>query len=328
MRHKKHVHLWLVLALIAAVGVFSFASFWVNTRLEVEPEFGVTYSWLYAEQLGLDYQEVFLALVDELDVSSVRLPLYWSDIEQTEGEFDWEKSDWLIEAATERDLNLTVVVGAKVPRWPECFIPDWAEKLNETYQQHATLGMIEAAVSRYKDVGAIIRWQVDNEPFFPFGECPTFTVAQVQERVDLVRDLDDRPVQLTVSGELGAWMDAAQAADVLGLSMYRQTYNDFFGHFVYPLSPEFYYFRAKLIEGHVEQVVVSELQAEPWFNEPIESRPLTQWYDAFTQEMFEQNIIFARDAGLSEVYLWGAEWWYALKQAGDDRLWNTAENLF
>ena len=133
---------------------------------------------------------------------------------------------------------------------------------------------------------------------------------------------------MTVSGELGSWLDSAEAADVLGISMYRQTWNDIFGHFVYPLSPEYYYFRAKLVEGHVSHVIVSELQAEPWFNEPIDSKPIADWYETFTAEMFQKNVDFAREAGLSEVYLWGAEWWYALHEAGEDRLWNEAQSIF
>ncbi|NQV89578.1 MAG: beta-galactosidase [Parcubacteria group bacterium] len=325
---EKHLRIMLVIALIGAVGVFTFASFWMNNNPDIEPNFGVTYSWLYAEQLGLDYKETYKALVHEMGVKSIRLPIYWSDIESAEGEYDWKKPDWLIDIAEDNDLKITMVVGAKVPRWPECFVPDWVEKLNTTYQQQATLSFIEETVNRYKNSSAIVRWQVENEPFFPFGECPKVDVPQITERVDLVRRLDDRPIQMTVSGELGSWIDSAEAADILGISMYRQTWNDLFGYFVYPLSPEYYYFRAKLVDGHVQQVIVSELQAEPWFNEPINTRSIADWYDAFTVEMFQENISFAREAGLSEVYLWGAEWWYALRQAGEDRLWNEAQSIF
>ena len=73
---------------------------------------------------------------------------------------------------------------------------------------------------------------------------------------------------------------------------------------------------------------MSELQAEPWFSEPIESRELTDWYGHFTVEMFEQNIAFARDAGIGEVSLWGVEWWMAMRDAGDGRLWEEAGELF
>ncbi|MFA4845921.1 MAG: hypothetical protein WC654_05160, partial [Patescibacteria group bacterium] len=216
----------------------------------------------------------------------------------------------------------------KVPRWPECFVPDWAEGFDADRQQQAVLSFIEEAVTRYKSSLAIVRWQVENEPFFPYGECPLITTAQFNERVELVRSLDSRPILVTVSGEIGPWLDSAQAADVLGISMYRQTWNDFYGYFVYPISPEFYYVRTALVRDEVDSVIVSELQAEPWFSAPIASRPLTDWYPNFTSEMFENNIRFAQEAGLPEVYLWGAEWWVALREAGDDRLWNVAQEIF
>ncbi|MBI4435521.1 cellulase family glycosylhydrolase [Candidatus Uhrbacteria bacterium] len=326
--HSKSFYALASLATIATLAVFTSAFVWLNTRSVPDPTFGVTFSWVYALQLGEDPVQTYQALVDDLDVRHVRLPLYWSEIERAPGEYNWSVPDQLVSLSEDRGVEVTLVVGMKVPRWPECYIPDWAEKFNGDYQHQAALDYIEQAVNHYKDSASIVRWQVENEPFFPFGECPTITGAQFKERVDLVRSLDDRPIQVTVSGELGPWLDSAQAADVLGISLYRQTWNDLFGYFVYPLTPEYYFFRAQLVEDYVSKVIVSELQAEPWFPEPIESRPIQEWYDSFDAQMFQDNVAFAREAGLSEAYLWGAEWWYALKTAGDDRLWETARSLF
>lgn len=294
----------------------------------MEPTFGVTFSWVYAQELGLDPLETYRALVDDLGVRQVRLPIYWSDVERASGQYDWSMADELVELAEDRRVELTVVVGMKVPRWPECHIPDWTEMLSDASRHQAVLAFVETTVNRYKGSPSVIRWQVENEPFFPFGQCPIITGVQFKEEVDLVRSLDDRAIQVTVSGELGPWLDSAQAADILGISMYRQTWNEFFGYFVYPLTPEYYFFRAQLVKDDVRQVIISELQAEPWFPESIESRPFPQWYDLFTAEMFEENVEFARRVGVSEATLWGAEWWYALKQAGDDRLWEAARSTF
>ncbi|MBI4257259.1 endo-1,4-beta-xylanase [Candidatus Uhrbacteria bacterium] len=326
--HSKYFYMLASLATVLTLAMFTFAFVWLNTRSLVEPTFGVTFSWVYALQLGQDPVKMYQALVNDLGVRHVRLPLYWSEIERAQGEYDWAISDNLLAISEDRGVEVTLVTGMKVPRWPECYIPDWAESFNEDFQRQAVLAFIEESVIHYKGSSAIIRWQVENEPFFPYGECPSMSVVQFKERVDLVRSLDDRPIQVTVSGELGPWLDSAQAADILGISLYRQTWNDFFGYFMYPLTPEYYFFRASLVGEDVSQVVISELQAEPWFPEPIESRPLTQWYESFDVEMFNRNVKFAREVGVSEAYLWGSEWWYALKQAGDDRLWEAARDVF
>lgn len=314
--------------MVVTLALFTYAYLWLNTRVVPQTTFGVTYSWIYARQLGLDPFGTYEAIVDDLGVRHVRLPVYWSEVERSPKEYDWSASDELLAISEARGVDVTLVVGMKVPRWPECYVPDWAEMFDDAQQHELASVFVEETVNRYKDSSAIIRWQVDNETFFPYGECPGMSVAQFTERVGLVRSLDDRPIQVTVSGELGPWLDSAQAADVLGISMYRQTWNDFFGYFIYPLTPEYYFFRAQLVEDYVSQVVISELQAEPWFPEPIESRSLTDWYDSFTTQMLERNVAFARDVGVAEAYLWGAEWWYALKQAGDDRLWEAARSIF
>lgn len=321
-------HSFVIAGFILTLVMFGFAYQRIQNVPEIETTFGITYSWTYAQQLNLDPVQTYRELLDELEVQHVRLPLYWSEIEHDQGEFNWEIPDQLFAISEEYNVQLTPVVGAKVPRWPECYIPDWVETQAPVEQHQHTLTFIEEAVTRYDHLSRITRWQVENEPFFIFGECPEPDAGFFKERVDLVRTLSDKPIQVTVSGEIGPWEDSAQAADVLGLSMYRQTHNDVFGHFIYPLSPSFYYFRAEMVGDSVSKVIVSELQAEPWFYAPIESRPLTDWYDAFTVELFEDNIDFVNNAQISEAYLWGAEWWYALHQAGEDRLWETAKELF
>lgn len=328
MKNRTHLSIWLFLATVLIAAVFTFAWNWLNDRTITQTEFGITFSWVYAWDLGFVPEEMYAAMLDELGVKKVRIPIYWSEVETDRGSYQWDMPDRLVKMSEDRGVDLTLVVGMKVPRWPECYIPNWAQDYDSDALQKATLAFIQECVTRYRESGAVIRWQVDNEPFFPYGECPTITTAQFQERVDSVRKLDGRPIQVTVSGEIGPWLESAAAADVLGMSMYRETWNDLFGYFIYPLTPEFYYLRANLVRNQVERIVVSELQAEPWFSEPRESRAPTDWYETFPVESLENNVNFVREAGLREAYLWGAEWWYALKADGDERLWNEAKKIF
>lgn len=325
---------WLVsilLGLLAFVVVlFSVISLRSFRSSEFPPtRYGITFSTQYAKQLGMEPLEAYRTLVEDLGVRTVRLPLYWSSIESVAGQFDWELVDQLVSYSENNQVALTLVVGMKVPRWPECYIPDWAEGLDAEDQQKVLLSWMQKAVERYKDVSVLERWQVDNEPFFPFGICPQISQAQFQERVDLVRRLDPQhPIQITVSGEGNSWNFESKSADILGFSLYRLTWNDLFGFFMYPLTPEFYYLRAQVARKNVEQVLVSELQAEPWFPEPLSHRSPEKWYEAFDAIMFQQNLQFVEKAHISEVYLWGAEWWLYLKQQGDERLWNVAKEVF
>jgi hypothetical protein len=290
---------------------------------------GITFSTVYTDRLGLDAQEVFSRLVEDIGVRAVRLPVYWSDVEGQKGTFDWDRYDRLITYAQANDVALTIVLGVKQPRWPECYVPDWAEGLNAVYMNKHADTFVKAVVERYRSFSNVERWQIENEPFFPFGICQTqIQMEDLDTRIELVRSLDDRPIQLTVSGEIGPWQDMAKRADVLGISMYRQTYNEFFGHFIYPLSPEVYQIRAGLVSRDVDKVIVSELQAEPWFPVPFDTLDHEQQYQLFSQEQLIENVNFARRSGMDEVYLWGAEWWAYLSANGDNRLWETARTIF
>lgn len=293
------------------------------------PQFGVTFSSVYAEELGLDTEKVFTEILQDLDVRLVRLPVYWSEVEHEEGVYDWSEVDALMVLAQSSGVDVTMVVGQKVPRWPECFIPTWALQLSDEARHEAVLSFIEVAIDRYKDSPSLYRWQVENEPFFPFGECPDIDSASVMREVELVR-LEDphHPIQMTTSGELEFWWQTATQADVVGFSLYRVTWNDVFGYFTYPLSPWFYRLRSMIVDVFVDDIIVSELQAEPWFSAPIETRSMGEWYEVFSVDQFEENVAFASEVGVSEVYLWGAEWWYLLKESGNSSLWNAAKDLF
>jgi hypothetical protein len=314
-----------------AVGViavlFGAIGAWANRPLP-KPELGVTFSTTYARSLGEDPDMVFSALLDDVKVRQFRLPLYWSDIEKTPGKYDWSAYDRLVNAAEARGAKLTIAVGVKVPRWPECFPPDWAKAQDKAGFEKSLLAFVSAAVHRYGDRASVTRWQLENEPLFPFGVCDPPDVPRLRRELALVRSLSDKPIQMTASGELESWALVGAPADVLGVSMYRTSWNDFWGYSRYPISPVFYGARALLVSPLVSKTVVSELQAEPWFFAPIDSRPLDAWAKAFTATDLNDNYAFAARTGLSEVSLWGAEWWYHLKRNGHPELWDTARTLF
>ncbi|OGL96410.1 hypothetical protein A2318_03365 [Candidatus Uhrbacteria bacterium RIFOXYB2_FULL_45_11] len=320
--------LLLAVAILACGFLFVCASIWLREPAPKSVRYGVTYSTVYAWHLGLDVMQSYKDLIEDLGVRIVRLPVYWPDVEPDQGKYVWNQLDELVRYSESRQVELTLVVGRKVPRWPECFIPSWAQKLSKNDQEQAVKDMIETVVRRYRSSPAIVRWQIENEPFLPFGVCEQISKNDLQTEIALVRSLDTRPIQVTASGEMNPWGMISTMGDVLGISVYRETWNAVFGYFTYPLSPLFYRVRSWPIRWSGKEILVSELQAEPWFSEDLNARPVTYWYEVFTAEDFVKNINFVNEIGVSEVDLWGAEWWMYAKQHGEPRLWNEAAKLF
>ncbi len=318
--------LWIACVIAAVAAVFAFVV--VGNRPVEKQRLGVTFSTVYARQLGLDPRETFTALLDEAGVRRFRIPVYWSDVQPSEGEYRFDDIDWMMEEAAARGAEVTLAIGYKVPRWPECFIPDWAEIGGYPFDQEKLLVYLRTVVERYREAPALARWQVENEPYLAYGICPEAQEADVAREVALVRSLDDRPVVMTVSGELQRWGPTADQADVLGFSVYRVTWDKLVGYFRYPLPPDFYRLRAWLVGPAADAVIISELQAEPWFPEAIQNRAPSEWAGEFTPEDLRDNVDFAAETGVEEVDLWGAEWWYFLSKNGEPRLWEEAKRMF
>ncbi len=283
-------------------------------------EFGVTFSPNLVRYNGNDPQKAFAAVIDDLGIRKIRIPVYWDDVESTPGVYNFSDVDWYMDAAREHGAMVTLAIGVKVPRWPECHEPSW---VTDERKHDALLRYLDIVVARYKDHSALLRWQVENEPFFPFGDCPAPDVALLNEEIARVRADDPyTPIQLTVSGEQEPWAASADSADVLGVSMYRFSWSSLFGLVTFPHPPEFYALQAASVANDVDRVVISELQAEPWFSDGVVPVDVAERYAGFTVERLHEHIAFARRTGLPEIYLWGVEWWYDLAQEGETRLWD------
>ncbi len=289
--------------------------------------YGATFSTVYAENLGLRWREVYTAMLDELQIKRVRLPVYWSELEPEEHVYHFDDLDWMLAEAAKRDVRVTLAIGRKVPRWPECYIPDWAEKMSRAEARQSLLDELENIVRRYDDQEVVERYQVENEPFYSFGECPTPDAELFDQEVALVKRLSNKPIQLTTSGENEFWLDTAIPANVLGVSMYRVTWNDVVGYSVYPLGPEYYAAKTLAVRPFTDKVIVSELQAEPWFTKGIEEQTPEELASQFTPTELSANVAFAKQAGFDEVDFWGVEYWYWMREHGQDGLWQAGVRL-
>jgi hypothetical protein len=325
---------WFVIVPIVAIllGLFLWIWYWYQDASHGKPpQYGVTFSTKYSKDLGLDWRTVYSESLDDLGVRLYRIPVYWDEIESQKGDITLDDVQWMMDEASMRNARVVLAIGERVPRWPECHPPDWAEQLPTAERQQAERHMIESIVSQFKDHPALYRWQVENEPFFRvFGECPLPDPIFIRQTIQEVKTIDpNHQVMVTDSGELSTWVRTADVADVLGISMYRTTWNPFVGYFHYPLPPVHYARKARVIQPLVQQIVISELQTEPWVPSGMYGTPIDEQFRSMNPQRFQQAVDYAQRTGISEVYLWGIEWWYWLKQRHSyPDMWNVAKSLF
>jgi len=324
----------MVLAIILIIILLLVLFFFVGKAPRADRiTWGMNFSQKQAEGLGLDWKSVYLAIIEDLGAKKIKLGTYWDAIEKNQGEYDFEDLDWQVKTAEEKGANLMMVVGMKSPRWPECHVPEWTLGLSKEEQQEKILGFLEKMILRYRDSSAITAWQVENEPFFKFGECLWTDKDFLKKEVALVKSLDlkHRPVLISDSGEGSLWISSARIGDIAGTTMYRKVwFKELKSYLNYPFPPVFYWRKAELVKKLFgKEVICVELQAEPWCPKQIFNCSLEEQQKTMSLEQFKKNMDFARDTGLKEFYLWGGEWMYWMKEKqGNSDVWLEAKKLF
>lgn len=293
---------------------------------------GVNFSQKHAKDLGLNWQETYLALLDDLKTKNIKLLTHWDLLESAKDQYHFDDLDWQVAETEKRDAKIILVIGMKTGRWPECHIPSWAQNLTKGEQQKEILELVENIVLRYRDSRAIKTWQAENEPFFPFGVCPWSDKGFVKKEIELIKSLDgqERRVLVTDSGELSSWIRPAKLGDIVGTTMYRRVWSkELKAYITFPLPPTFYWLKAKFIERVFgKDVIVVELQAEPWGQKLLYGSPLEEQEKTMNLKQFRKNIEFAKKTGFDEFYLWGAEWWHWLKEKQNHpEIWEEAKKI-
>lgn len=318
--------------MLIAIAIGLFFSFPEGKRSDTI--YGITFSKIQSERLGLAWQEVFTSALDDLGAKNFRLASYWSEIEPKKNEFYWEDLDWQINEVKKRGGKIVLVIGRKQFRWPECFIPQWASTdiISLEEQQARVLYFIEQTVNRYNHEQAIWAWQVENEPLFPFGICPERNEEFLDIEIKKVKELDStRPVIITDSGEFSLWISAAKRADIFGTTLYRIVKNRVVpGYLSYEFVPaSFYRKKAAIMKWmfpKLQDVIIIELQAEPWG--VLELDPLEKQFQTVDFARFKRNIQYTKDIGYNETYMWGVEWWYWMKiKQNHPEFWEHVKNL-
>lgn len=296
-------------------------------------EYGVSFSLKYAQELGLDWQETFLALTDDLDFKNLRLMSYWDLYEQQDEQFDFSSLDWQLEQARQKGIAVTLSIGGRQPRWPECHIPQWASDLNKADFDNQLINYVEVVVDRYKNNPSITSWQLENEAANRvFAECePSYDNDRLTKEYRAVKNIDPtRPVIITASNTIGIPV-LGQIGDKVGFSIYKRFYTESAGigwqgnYFFVPNT--WHAFRAGLVDvWHDKESFIHEIQAEPWGPKPVQDMTQKEAAQTMDPDKLQDIIGYAQQAGFSKMYLWGGEWWYWQKTTQDNpEMWDTVD---
>ena len=165
-----------------------------------------------------------------------------------------------------------------------------------------------------------------------FGECTDFSRDRLVYEADLVKRLDpNHKLIISRSNNWGGIPLRQPTPDQFAVSIYKRVWDKTATkrYFEYPYPPWFYSSLAgygELVSG--KSMVIHELQTEAWLpkgykmNQVNDIPEMTKSVDA---ERLDSRIQYGLDTGIKEIYLWGPEWWYWLKQNGHPELWDVAK---
>lgn len=315
------------------------------------PTLGVNFSHRHAEWLGLDPDDLYRALLDDLGVRHVRISVYWDEIAPTPAALELGSLRRWLDPLQARGAKALVTVGLKAQRWPEYYPPTWLTSSmpmahGADVEQHPRvvahlLLMLERVTAYLADYDAVGAWQVENEPFLPsmrHTEAWQISPSLLAREIEVVRGSDPRSRPIVVNHSTQSrfdrrWWTALRSADRLAENIYTRKPNRwpwprYFNLYALPVYRPALGRESRVARDLGKGLWITELQAEPWQRDDIKTlRP--EQVESISPERIRRNLALVHRAGASHVYLWGAEWWqYTAQQHGDTRYWDLARSLF
>ena len=327
----------LAIVTLTVGSMYAVARWYIADHANQPLQLGASFIPAYAEKFGLDPQQTLDAMINDLGVKNIRMVSYWEDIEAEPGTYDFSQLDWQFAMAQAGGAKVSLAIGLRQPRWPECHSPEWAnvrsDNMDEWYPKLASF--MTQVINRYKSNPALDSYQLENEFFLTaFGECKDFSRERLINEYNLVKGLDSSHKLIVSRSNNALGLPVGQPTpDEFGASVYKRVWDATVTHryFEYPFPAWFYAFLAgggKILTG--KDMIIHELQAEPW-------PPLAEIVDSTTAELnksldarrLKGRFDYGRATGIKSIDLWGAEYWYYLKvMRGDSSLWDVARQEF
>lgn len=315
--------------------MYGIAQWYIHKHDKQPIVLGATYIPDYAESFGLDPKDTLQAMLSDLKLKQVRLVSYWSDIEPTPGHYDFSKLDWQFDMAKQYGAKVSLSIGLRQPRWPECHEPDWVtiDPANQQAWKPQLFHFIEAVVDHYKGNSALGSYELENEFFMKvFGECKDFNRARLVDEYNLVKAMDPKHKVIVSRSDNWIGIPVGQPTpDEFAISVYKRVWDATITHryFEYPLPAWFYASLAgseELLSG--KDMIIHELQAEPWTpnGKLITEISVPEMYKSMNPQRLKDRINYGEATGMRTIDLWGAEWWYYMKvKQHDPAVWNVVK---
>ncbi len=72
----KKIFIYTIIFVVSLYALLWIWSLFVKETPNKNINFGVTFSELYAKELGLNWKETYIAVLDDLNVERIRIPVY------------------------------------------------------------------------------------------------------------------------------------------------------------------------------------------------------------------------------------------------------------
>ncbi len=326
--------LWILVAIMLIVGSMYGIALWYIASTQDQPtKVGVTFVARYARYFDLNPEETMQAMIDDLGVRQFRLVSYWDEHEHENDKYDFRDLDWQFKKAEESGSKVSLALGLRQPRWPECHMPDWAEYMTMPEWKEELKEYMGVVIDRYKDSPALESYQLENEFFLKvFGICPDHTRERLIEEYEFVKQRDPHhPVIVSRSNNAVGFPVNQPRPDEFGISVYKRVWDKTVTkrYFEYPFPAWFYGFLAgggKILTG--KDMIIHELQAEPWVPEGynLSKTSVEEQDKSMNADRLKDRFEYGRATGMKEMYLWGAEWWYWRKvKLNEPTVWEAAK---
>jgi len=335
----KRLALGIIAVILLAVGsMYGVAQWYIHEHAGEPTTVGVTFIPDYARYYGLDARQTYTAILEDLNVKQVRLTSYWDSMEPEQGTFNFSELDWEMQMAQDHGVKVSLSLGLRQPRWPECHMPGWASKMqgeNAASEQWkpALMDFITQVVNRYKNSPALDSYQLENEYFLKaFGQCTDFNRQRLVDEFNLVKSLDpDHTLVVSMSNNAIGTPVGDPKPDEYAISIYKRVWDKTITkrYFEYPIPAWYYAFRAGFVELTTgRNSFIHELQAEAWTPDPFGgtlTTPLAEQDKSMNPTILTNRIKYGEATGMKTLDLWGVEWWYWRKvKFNDPGLWDAA----